>query len=111
MDNIEEKINNVDSKFDSKFNEIGGRIDSMEAMLQELLELMMATPAPTVSTPVPSSTPTVPPSICADKAGSWTIGNKTKPWCKIAAKHSDTLQFCNEKDLWDHCPVTCGRCS
>ena len=82
----------------------------MEAMLKEVLDLMSA---PTVSTPVPSSTPTVPPSICADKTEKFAIGNSIRPWCKIAASKNEkvSLKFCEQYDLWDHCPVTCGVCS
>jgi len=50
-------------------------------------------------------------AVCADKTGSWKIGTKTKSWCKNAAKQTDTLDFCDQKDLWDDCPVTCGKCS
>lgn len=54
-------------------------------------------------------------TACSDRTDLWTIGKKTKNWCRwVRIKGSDQSQIthrCNVKNLHKDCPFTCGTCS
>ncbi len=63
------------------------------------------TPAPVKDTPAPAAT------LCVDRTGKWSIGDRTINWCNWAANGSDPPTRCRKKDLYMDCPVTCNSCS
>jgi len=87
--------------------EVKSQMNTMEDMLMTILDLMTQ-----VSTPAPISPPTAAPvTSCVDTVGKVVHNGSNRNWCQIARNANNTNKSCRNNDLYDLCPVTCGRCS
>mmetsp|Transcript_23330 Transcript_23330/g.34709 ORF Transcript_23330/g.34709 Transcript_23330/m.34709 type:complete len:113 (+) Transcript_23330:748-1086(+) len=103
MDNVEVKVDEMAIDME----EVKSQLQSLGNSVDEILNIILSTPAPTASsTPAPSI-------ACTDRKGSWTYGsNKEKNWCGWARKTGTAEEIankCKQKELYDDCPKTCGK--
>jgi len=117
IDDVEGKVDSIEGKIDDvegmvigiegKIGDMEDKMDNMDGVLRTILDLMTQGS----STPAPSSVPSSAPVPCVDTAGKVEHNGSKRNWCNIARNANNTNKLCRNNDLFDICPVTCGRCS
>eukprot|EP00551_Chaetoceros_affinis_P016639 CAMPEP_0203713038 /NCGR_PEP_ID=MMETSP0091-20130426/70354_1 /ASSEMBLY_ACC=CAM_ASM_001089 /TAXON_ID=426623 /ORGANISM="Chaetoceros affinis, Strain CCMP159" /LENGTH=373 /DNA_ID=CAMNT_0050591045 /DNA_START=40 /DNA_END=1161 /DNA_ORIENTATION=- len=99
---LKSQMNNMEDKMES----MEAKMDNMDGVLMTILDLMTQG-----STPAPIGPPTPAPVPCVDTARKVVHNGSKRNWCQIARNANNTNRLCRNNDLFDICPVTCGRCS
>ena len=107
MDNMNNKIEKIEDKVDNIEKKIEDKMDNMDGVLRSILDLMTqgSTPAPS---PVPSSDPV---TSCVDTPGRFWHNGSRKQWCKIVQNANNARKTCDNNELNNVCPVSCGKCT
>eukprot|EP00551_Chaetoceros_affinis_P002062 CAMPEP_0203661362 /NCGR_PEP_ID=MMETSP0088-20131115/59571_1 /ASSEMBLY_ACC=CAM_ASM_001087 /TAXON_ID=426623 /ORGANISM="Chaetoceros affinis, Strain CCMP159" /LENGTH=376 /DNA_ID=CAMNT_0050524031 /DNA_START=60 /DNA_END=1190 /DNA_ORIENTATION=+ len=99
---LKSQMNNMEDKMES----MEAKMDNMDGVLMTILDLITQG-----STPAPIGPPTPAPVPCVDTAKKVVHNGSKRNWCQMARNANNTNRLCRNNDLYDICPVTCGRCS